>query len=114
MVADKSHCVYAFRRNVGDCCFGMNKLDEAHEDTRLRAADAVVAQLEARILSGKLADKQPLPSERELMEEFDISRTVVREAIATLSNRGLVESRPRFRPVRCSIAFSWARVAAFK
>ena len=77
----------------------MNKVEDAREDSRLRAADAVVAQLESRILSGKLADKQPLPSERELMEEFDISRTVVREAIATLSNRGLVESKPRFRPV---------------
>ena len=77
----------------------MNKLDDARQDPQPRAADGVVAELESRILSGLLVDKQPLPSERELMEEFDISRTVVREAIATLSNRGLVESKPRFRPV---------------
>ena len=91
--------MYAFNRNIGGSFFGMSKLDDAREYPRLRAADAVVAQLEARINAGKLVDKQPLPSERELMEEFDISRTVVREAIATLSNRGLVESKPRFRPV---------------
>ncbi len=33
------------------------------------------------------------------MEEFGISRTVVREAVRILSSRGLVEARPRFRPV---------------
>ncbi len=33
------------------------------------------------------------------MEEFGTSRTVVREAIARLASRGLVEARPRFRPV---------------
>lgn len=32
------------------------------------------------------------------MVEFAASRAVVREAIAKLSNRGLVENRPRFRP----------------
>ena len=77
----------------------MSKLDKVQDYPKRRAADTVVASLEDRILSGQLADKQPLPSERELMEEFDISRTVVREAIATLSNRGLVESKPRFRPI---------------
>jgi DNA-binding FadR family transcriptional regulator len=30
---------------------------------------------------------------------FGVSRTVVREAVAVLASRGLVESRPRFRPV---------------
>lgn len=64
-----------------------------------RAADQIVQSLEDRIRSGRLADGYPLPSERELMEEFDISRTVVREAVQTLSSRGLVEARPRFRPV---------------
>ena len=60
-----------------------------------RAADMVIA----RIASGELPDKHPLPAERELMEEFGASRTVIREAISALSNRGLVESKPRFRPI---------------
>jgi DNA-binding FadR family transcriptional regulator len=59
----------------------------------------VVRALEARIASGELPEGARLPAERELMDRFGISRTVVREAIAALASRGLVESRPRFRPV---------------
>ena len=64
-----------------------------------RAADAVITHLEEQIMSGVLADRAPLPAERALMEQFNASRTVIREAIAALSSRGLVENRPRFRPV---------------
>ncbi len=64
-----------------------------------RAADAVVAVLEARIMENQLASGTPLPAERVLMEQFGTSRTVIREAIAVLAARGLVESRPRFRPI---------------
>ena len=64
-----------------------------------RAADAVVQALAARIASGDLAAGAPLPPERDLIGAFGVSRTVVREAVARLASRGLVESRPRFRPV---------------
>ncbi len=64
-----------------------------------RAADPIVAAIEQRIADGVLKDSVPLPSERLLMEEFNASRTVVREAITALSNRGLIECRPRFRPI---------------
>lgn len=64
-----------------------------------RAADVVIARLEQRILSGKLVNGEPLPAERELMENFGASRTVIREAILALSGRGLIESRPRYRPI---------------
>jgi DNA-binding FadR family transcriptional regulator len=64
-----------------------------------RAADAVVAQIEARISLGDLPDGTFLPAERELMAEYGISRTVVREAVARLATRGLIEARHRFRPV---------------
>jgi DNA-binding FadR family transcriptional regulator len=64
-----------------------------------RAADAVVATLEAQIMSGALPSETPLPAERDLMKQFNASRTVIREAIAALSNRGLIEHRPRFRPI---------------
>ena len=64
-----------------------------------RAADHLVGALEARIASGELADGVHLPAERDLMAEFGISRTVVREAIARLASRGLLESRPRYRPI---------------
>ncbi|WP_299665758.1 FCD domain-containing protein [uncultured Ruegeria sp.] len=64
-----------------------------------RAADQVVREIENRVHSGHLADGEPLPPERNLMEEFGISRTVVREAVRVLSSRGLIEARPRHRPV---------------
>lgn len=64
-----------------------------------RAADAVVQALEKQIAAGELAHGMPLPPERDLIQTFAVSRTVVREAVAMLSSRGLVESRPRFRPV---------------
>lgn len=64
-----------------------------------RAADTMVVDIEAGIVSGKLTDGSFLPAERELMAEYCVSRGVVREAIARLASRGLVETRPRFRPV---------------
>src|SRR5437899_12964505 len=64
-----------------------------------RAADVMVASIETAIISGKLGDGSFLPAERELMTEYGVGRGVVREAIARLASRGLVEARPRFRPV---------------
>ena len=64
-----------------------------------RAADALVVALEEMIASGTLTDGNYLPSERELISRYKVSRTVVREAIARLAGRGLLEARPRFRPV---------------
>lgn len=64
-----------------------------------RAADNVVAAIEAQIVSGELENRSPLPAERDLMAQFGTSRTVIREAISKLSSLGLVETKPRFRPV---------------
>jgi GntR family transcriptional regulator, sialic acid-inducible nan operon repressor len=80
--------------------------------TTSRAADHLVTVLEQRILSGALADGQALPSERDVMQEFAVSRTVVREAVRLLSARGLVEAKPRFRPVVRKAGFEAALDAA--
>lgn len=64
-----------------------------------RVAHWVTSQIENDILSGAFEDGATLPAERELMERFKTSRTVVREAITALSSKGLIETRPRFRPV---------------
>jgi DNA-binding FadR family transcriptional regulator len=64
-----------------------------------RSSEGLARVLEARIVSGALADGTWLPAERDMVSEFGVSRTVAREAVATLASRGLVESRPRFRPV---------------
>jgi GntR family transcriptional repressor for pyruvate dehydrogenase complex len=53
---------------------------------------ALVTQLEQEILSGKLKPGDQLPSERSLSDEWDVSRSVVREAINRLASLGLVRS----------------------
>lgn len=71
-------------------------------DTRKRhgrAADDLVRRFASMIHSGALQDGKPLPPEREIVETYGVSRTVVREAVLALSNKGLVEARPRHRPV---------------
>ncbi len=64
-----------------------------------RAADNLISIFERQIMDGTLEDGQPLPPEREIVQTYGVSRTVAREAVLALSNRGLVEARPRFRPV---------------
>ncbi len=64
-----------------------------------RAADGLIQVFEKQILDGTLRVGEPLPPEREIVETYGVSRTVVREAVLALSNKGLVDARPRFRPV---------------
>jgi GntR family transcriptional repressor for pyruvate dehydrogenase complex len=55
-------------------------------------AQAVVAGLKSRILDGSLPPGDKVPSETELIEEYSVSRTVVREAITRLRAEGLIET----------------------
>lgn len=64
-----------------------------------RAADQLIAAFVDLIDRGELKDGDPLPPEREIVERFGVSRTVAREAVQALANRGLVDAQPRFRPV---------------
>ncbi len=57
------------------------------------AADAIAAQLARRILDGSLTVGDRLPPERSLAESFSASRGTVREALRSLSARGLVARR---------------------
>ena len=59
-----------------------------------RLYEQVVGQIEQLITEGKLSPGDRLPSERLLSEQFNVSRTVVREAIKALREKGLVEIRP--------------------
>lgn len=68
-------------------------------DQKLRAADQLAATIEQRILDGEIASGSPLPTEREIVQEHGVSRTVVREAVRTLASKGLITARPGFRPV---------------
>jgi GntR family transcriptional repressor for pyruvate dehydrogenase complex len=55
-------------------------------------ADQIVEDLKRRILSGRIAPGEKLPGENGLVEEFGVSRTVVREAVSRLQAAGLVET----------------------
>jgi len=74
-------------------------IEKARSVRNVRAADELFCQLEKRIRSGELRDGQPLPSEREIVETYGVSRTVVREAVVALANKGLVDARHRHRPL---------------
>ncbi|WP_420933629.1 GntR family transcriptional regulator [Alteromonas sp. A081] len=60
---------------------------------RKKLADVITEQLESMILDGSLLAGQKLPPERELAQEFDVSRPSLREAIGNLQARGLVERK---------------------
>jgi DNA-binding FadR family transcriptional regulator len=53
----------------------------------------LVESLGDRIRDGRIAPGDKLPTEAAIMEEFGVSRTVVREAISKLQASGLVETR---------------------
>lgn len=54
----------------------------------------VVDELGLRIMSGKLAAGATVDTE-ELTSVYDVSRTVVREALKVLAGKGLIDARPR-------------------
>ncbi|MEU0569563.1 FadR/GntR family transcriptional regulator [Nonomuraea sp. NPDC005983] len=60
----------------------------------VRAYERIVEQIEEAIESGALRPGERLPSERDLMGQFSVSRSTVREALRVLQARGLVRSRP--------------------
>lgn len=67
-------------------------------DTPLRRKPRTLAlelvdSLSDRIREGRLAVGDKLPTEAAIMAEFNVSRTVVREAISKLQASGLVETR---------------------
>jgi GntR family transcriptional regulator, transcriptional repressor for pyruvate dehydrogenase complex len=57
-----------------------------------RLYEQIVHQIEESILNGKLKPGDQLPPERELAQQFGVSRTAVREAVRALHQRGLVEA----------------------
>jgi GntR family transcriptional repressor for pyruvate dehydrogenase complex len=56
-----------------------------------RLYEQVVQQIEERIVNRELETGDKLPSELELADQFDVSRTVIREATKALRAKGLVD-----------------------
>jgi len=59
-----------------------------------RAFEAVCDQIRRQVAEGTLLPGHRLPAERELAEQFDISRSGVRQALRNLELTGIVEARP--------------------
>jgi GntR family transcriptional regulator, transcriptional repressor for pyruvate dehydrogenase complex len=57
-----------------------------------RLYEQIVQQIEDSIVKGELKEGEQLPAERELAQQFGVSRTAVREAVKTLREKGLVEA----------------------
>ncbi|HEX6049381.1 MAG TPA: FadR/GntR family transcriptional regulator [Gemmatimonadaceae bacterium] len=56
-----------------------------------RLYQEIVDQIQQQVLSGALKPGDQIPAERDLAERFGVSRTAVREAIKSLTEKGLIE-----------------------
>lgn len=59
----------------------------------VRAYERIVQQVEEAVLRGDLKPGDRLASERDLMAQFEVSRSTVREALRVLESGGLIRSR---------------------
>lgn len=59
-----------------------------------RLSDRVADRLLQHILEADLQPGDRLPTEAELGRQFEVSRTVIREAVRSLAARGVVDARP--------------------
>jgi GntR family transcriptional regulator, transcriptional repressor for pyruvate dehydrogenase complex len=58
-----------------------------------RASSSISDQIRQAIVTGKLTEGERLPPERELAEQFGVSRVTVRDALRGLEAMGLIEVR---------------------
>src|SRR3954454_1177452 len=61
--------------------------------TVARASSSIADQIRAAIVGGRLNQGERLPPERELAEQFGVSRVTVRDALRALEAMGLIEVR---------------------
>ncbi len=57
--------------------------------------EQLVEQIGGDIVRGRVLPGKPLPNEEELLARYDVSRTVLREALNVLSGKGLLDPKPR-------------------
>ncbi len=72
----------------------MQQAPERKNDTRA-LHERIIDDLGREIVSGGLKPGERLPSDQELIERFEASRTAIREAMKVLSTKGLIEARQR-------------------
>lgn len=67
----------------------------AIKQNRRKLYEYIVEEIGIRILNGTYAVGQTLPNEDTLSKELDISRGVLREATKVLTQKGLIQTRPK-------------------
>ena len=72
--------------------------DSAFEDFRPVSRNDTLAQQIARVLreritGGSMRPGDRMPTEQQLAESFQVSRTVIREAVSSLKHEGLIDTR---------------------
>ncbi len=60
---------------------------------QLRVSEEIISQLKQSILLGHFKPGDKLPAERDLAEEFRVSRVAIREALRALENAGFLVTR---------------------
>jgi GntR family transcriptional repressor for pyruvate dehydrogenase complex len=90
----RSGILYSVPTNA-DADFGVSRRMAMQMYKAVRASrlyEQIVQQIEQSIHEGRLKAGDQLPTERELAQQFGVSRTAVREAVKILTEKGLVES----------------------
>jgi DNA-binding FadR family transcriptional regulator len=71
----------------------MNSKISFHAINRSKLVDDVVNQLQKKISNGEIQVGSKIPTEPELMEQFGVGRSTVREAVRVLVHAGLLEKK---------------------
>src|SRR5215475_15838370 len=71
-----------------------------HNIRPLKTGEMIASYLRGKIVRGELAEGDCLPSEVELMRQFDVSRPTLREAFRILETESLIELRRGARGAR--------------
>jgi GntR family transcriptional regulator, transcriptional repressor for pyruvate dehydrogenase complex len=70
-----------------------NRRGEFLPAQRMRLTDQVVGQLREQLAAGAFAPGDKLPPEPELMAQFGVGRTTIREAVRAIAQEGMLEVR---------------------
>lgn len=69
---------------------------EIDHDSETPVYQQIAAWIAARITSGELQPRRPIPSEKTLGQEFEgVARTTIRRAVAYLRDQGLIYTVPQ-------------------
>ena len=74
-------------------CFIIYKMPKFTPIRQVRVSEEVSEQLKHSILSGQFKPGDRLPSERDLADEFQVSRVAIREALRILQKSGFIITR---------------------